>query len=847
MQVTGGRSWTTGRKGDASHSFRNSPLQGRGEDHRAPFCVQLIDVCLLSLLFIAPLLMGGRHPVGQLAWILIASVLGLATVLHYRPAKPAAGDVVWLAAGGLVVLQLIPMPGSLLTWLNPGLSELLPAITDPASLPLGEAIYSGRPISLNPYRTRLALGMLLAYGVIFHSITRRVQTTADVRRLLAWIAIATVAISLLALAQRFAGNGKFLWVYQHISRSASDVVKGPFQNQNHLAQLMALGLGPLLFFATSQSGHWRTVLATSGTTLCLLTGLLTFSRGGAIAIATAGLVAMGGLACIGHVNRQRWLRLAVPALVTVVLLGVWGGERLLTRVETLAGGSGLSQVAPGRIELWQSHLRAIAASPWVGYGAASHEDIYPAFIDKDFGVNFTHGESGYLPIQLENGLLGTILLVGAIWLAAWWAWQCLLRPTSGERCSLSGSRDHVIRGLSVACLAGLAASAVQSVADFVWYIPACLTPTLMLLACLYRLASLAREVGSPAVDSGRRSTNIPWLTVPVAVLVVAATWGVGPARADHLWQRFRTMTRETAERAAEAPSASCQETIPLLEAIIHHNPSNPTSRFRLAAALLLACDEPNSIRGPVKERLLATAIRHTIIGLGIAPLRGEGYVLLADSYRRAGSDSELQLALLEQAVRVRRSDTDLCFKAGLAALRGGHVAWGLEAWRPVLEVATPKRDRFLRLVADHLPAPVLLQSFSLDHAALTIMYYRQRASDLPSPELVTHIGQQLVDSLIQAAEDNTDHPTKAASFLHRANRVLEQIDGPPDEVLALASRAVAASSSDYPYRIRLAALLIRAGRWKDGAEHLRWCQTRKPFDPEIARQKNLLLQRSQQL
>src|SRR5690606_30940697 len=152
--------------------------------------------------------------------------------------------------------------------------------------------------------------------------------------------------------QKFAGNGKFLWVYQHISRNASDVVKGPFQNQNHLAQLMAVGIGPLLYFATSRSGQRWTVLATGGATLCLLAGLLTFSRGGLTAVGTAILVATGGLAYVGSIGRQRWLRLVMPSLLCVCLLAIWGGDALLLQVETLTGGTDLAAAAAGRLELW---------------------------------------------------------------------------------------------------------------------------------------------------------------------------------------------------------------------------------------------------------------------------------------------------------------------------------------------------------------------------------------------------------------------------------------------------------------------------------------------------------------
>lgn len=841
MYGVGGHSWSVGRQGGAARSYRSSSSrssQRRKETNRSSFLVRVIDACLLCLLFLAPLLMGGRHPVGYFAWTAIASVLGLATVLHYRSAKPSAGDYVWLAAAGLVILQLIPMPPSLLTWLNPGLGKLLPGLVDPSSLPFGEAIYGDRPISINPYRTRLALGMLLSYGVIFHAVTRRVQTPADVRRLLGWMATATVAIAILALAQRFAGNGKFLWIYQHISRSASDVVKGPFQNQNHLAQLMALGLGPLLYFATSRSGQWKTVLATCGATLCLLTGLLTFSRGGAIAIATAAFIASGGLAYSGHVSRQRWLRLVLPALVTLILLGISGGERLLARVETLTGSTELSAVAAGRLELWQSHLKAIAASPWVGYGAATHEDIYPAFMEKDFGVKFTHGESGYLPVQLENGLPGTLLLICALSLATRCARQSLCStpvPTALSGTD-AGDKTSEMRTLAVACIAGLAASAVQSLGDFVWYIPACLTPALMLVASLYRLSSVSRAATPASHEHRTRSSTPPWLVLPVAGLIVALTWSLGPARVSHFWDRYRILTDDPAAEVAakttvQDPSA---ERVQLLQAIIHGDPANPLPRLRLAAALL---SEGHSSASP--RNLLQVVSIQAVTALRTAPLRGEGYIFLADACRRAGGDSGRLLALLEQAIEVRRCETDIRFRAGLIALRAGNLQWGIETWKPVMETPTRQRDQILVQLAEVMPAEVLLNLFSLDRTALSALYYHFRTSDPQGMAQSTQIGHLFVEALVGDA-DRTEDEFEAAMFLYGASQVLEEIRGPEDQILELASRAVATAPSQFKYRVRLTSLLIRAKRFDAAKQHLRWCQSRQPTATVLQQQEQLL-------
>ena len=54
-----------------------------------------------------------------------------------------------------------------------------------------------------------------------------------------------------ALVQHFVSNGKFLWVYEHPFRNSYDPVKGSFINRNHFTHMLALGIGPLIFWIVS--------------------------------------------------------------------------------------------------------------------------------------------------------------------------------------------------------------------------------------------------------------------------------------------------------------------------------------------------------------------------------------------------------------------------------------------------------------------------------------------------------------------------------------------------------------------------------------------------------------------
>ena len=84
--------------------------------------------------------------------------------------------------------------------------------------------------------------------MLFVLVIQRLKGLDDIERLLRWLALAAVAMAVLGLVQFLVGNGKFLWVYEHPSRTTRGMVKGTFANENHYAQFLALGIGPLVWW-----------------------------------------------------------------------------------------------------------------------------------------------------------------------------------------------------------------------------------------------------------------------------------------------------------------------------------------------------------------------------------------------------------------------------------------------------------------------------------------------------------------------------------------------------------------------------------------------------------------------
>ena len=181
-------------------SYRASirrPLFGRLDDRPSAqvlegWLLSIVDVGLISVLFIAPLFMGGRHPAGKLVLAVIIWTTAIAwfakQCLRQRAQWSWSGaEWILLLSTVLVVVQVCPLPIAARQVLSPAQAELLPTWSTQPSL-YGAWQY----VSLTPERTRQGLCLFLAYAALFLIAYQRIRTVADVERLMRWIALAAV-------------------------------------------------------------------------------------------------------------------------------------------------------------------------------------------------------------------------------------------------------------------------------------------------------------------------------------------------------------------------------------------------------------------------------------------------------------------------------------------------------------------------------------------------------------------------------------------------------------------------------------------------------------------------------
>lgn len=849
----------------------------------ATTALKLFDSCLIALLLVSPLFLGGRHPIGELV---LVSFIGLASMLwvvrqcfsqsnFWRRTK---AEWLLLAAGAVVVLQLLPLPRELLTRLSPRLSETLPLWfgSPGATFNLG----TWTQLSLTPGATRTGLVLFAAYAMLFALLIQRLDSLEEIQRLLRWMAIAAMCMAALGLVQYFAGNGKFLWVYEHPSRVTSDAVKGPFVNENHFAHFLALGVGPLIWWIQqlaslrpTSSFSWsggnrlgrydeagRLALGV-GAAAVLLAGLLTFSRGGVLILALAIALCVGLLARRSLLSAKTWLALIAVVCVAGLALLIHGHQSLAGQLATIQD----LPKAFGRSQIWAADIKAILDFPLLGTGVGSHCEVYPLYFDGSAAVEYTHAESGYLQIFLETGSTGGVLLLVALGWCGYWCVQSLRRARSSQ---------HV--ACAAAVTSGLAISAIHSIWDFVWYIPACMTFTVFLAACACRLHQLA-PVLSAQPQADLRLSWIARATVCIGVACVVGVMTVSQlfsAIAAVHWDRYLIASAKfsgsdsvTGLAVPTSHSGQTPDELAVLDQLAHDlsqtvrwRPAHARAHLRLASVLLRQFEAKQrsaanampltAIRDAAhaasfqsreeldawlavaigeNRLLLDEALHHIDEALRLCPLQGEGYVYRAELGFLKGQSQVNQAELLQQALLVRPQSGIVLLAAGREEILSGNPAQGLAYWKRAFAQGPDVQVILIDALSPQVPAETLLTQFQPDLAATRLLFahYSRTRPQAEGQE----IGKYYSRRLEQYAR--SEPASSAVNLWHDAQGVYHFL-GNRRRAADCAQEAVTLVPGDLQLRQACAARMIEDERFDCALEHLAFCQKRQPLDRRLA-------------
>lgn len=849
----------------------------------------VVDAGLCGIIFVAPYFFGGRHDLGRLLLVSMIAVTAVAWFARQAMLPAArwprtAAHFLLLMAAALVAFQVVPLPQNWIATLSPRTAQLLPAWNGEAnnSATLG----TWHTLSLTPHETTKSLAMLLSYGLLFVVVAGRIQDKADAERMLRWVALSAAVMATFGLVHYATTDGRFFWFYWHPHRLATDTLSGPFINRNHFADFLVLGIGPLLAWLFHTARHYISSSSTSkavlkprevlelwavgaAASLAVLTVLISASRGGCLAL----LLAVGVLVMI-YLSRGladgRFIYGLVGFIVVVVgLLSIHGYDQVARRLDDFTEGS-MDDIDQGGIrrKLWAANASAFEAGWLTGAGAGSHCDVCPVYLPQSFTKEYTHAENGYLQIATENGIGGIALLAAAIVLCGAWCIGGMFRATDPDIVRLLG-----------AAAAGLAASIVHSVVDFVWYIPACMSITIILAACALRLSQMARPAEVQAVCL-RILPRGRWIERAAAAVLIGG-WAVhtyfGPGIAAVHWDRYlrasvssNKLSRQQLSALVDSQSASqVAEQTPLndtmlseLEQVVRWDPQFARAHLRLAARCmakfdLLQQESPNAMGfGEIRDTLAATSFvsqakRHewlerafgpnldwlrraateARLAASLCPLQGEAYIQLAQLSFLSDADSNApaEKALVDQGLRVRPHDASVLFEVGRQEFIAGDVESATARWKQCFDDTGPHQLKIVFLLAGRISAATFIETFQPDWRTLRGIWARYRDANQPND----------ADALLAYAAKCAEHETDddhgiplayiwfwQAQFYSDANR--------PDDSLKCLERAYQHGPRLYFVRRSLAQALQSVGRSAEAEPHYRWCLARRPGDKSLS-------------
>jgi len=286
---------------------------------------------------------------------------------------------------------------------------------------------------------------------------------------------------------------------------------GSYLYANHFAGGVCLTL-PLLLGAWLWLTHDRFPAPASWTAACLIISAAFWavhhfadSRAGILALTIACIAFVGGA------STPAWIRRVAAGLVTSVATLAFGfavlvlspAAALISSMPQDAQATLQPLLADARIVSARVAMRAFWASPFLGTGVATYEDIYSRFYRDKFVLFYAHND--YAQLLAETGLVGaTIAMIFAALLG-------------GRALRFFQGATGAYRLLNSGPWAAVAAIATYSAFDWNLHLPA--------NAFLATLVTALAFSSVPATDVARRSRE--WLArcipeaVPRAALILA--------------------------------------------------------------------------------------------------------------------------------------------------------------------------------------------------------------------------------------------------------------------------------------------------------------------------------------
>ena len=876
---------SAGQYESAFAASRHHGRRSHGAEQAESWTLMLVDGGIASAIIIVSFFMGGRTALGQFAFVCVAFWASFWWAVHQTI---GAGDRRWhntlaflpMALGVvLVLLQVVALPPIAIQTISPQIYETLP-LWRPSS---GETITLGtwHTLSLTPEITGQSLYLLLSGILLFTVVVQRIERVSDVERIIRWLAISVSLMAAFGVIQFLSSNGKFFWFYEHPYSDTKGCVKGAFTNRNHFAQFIAFGFGAVLwwvygaqsgpsrrsssrteFRVSSSNAALRRTLKVLLVPLCALAVLMSFSRGGVLALLVSCVAALFLLLHAGRLSRRTFAMLVGSGIAVCLGLSIFGYDALSGRFESAKSFASLDD----RGRLWAAAREGCGDHLVCGTGLTSHRSVYPMYLAPEPGegqnVVYTHAENGYVQVALETGIIGLTLALIVIGFYFFWC-----------AATLTGQSDHRKQLCFVALLPALLANAVHSACDFVWYVPGCMGIVVILGACACRLYQLERG----SVEGGTSGWRLPrpvWAGMTLALIgtgVIALPMFWNGFQAEVPWNRYLALKRSLVDLNRTTPSdqvaaqsearkeilaGQLAELSKVLGArpnwayahackaevhrdLFHEFQSTAENEFDLRMIRETIRDNFDSVTD-AREWLLRAigkhvshldaALSHTHRAVELDPLQGEVYATLAQLSFLEAPPHPGKSAYIDQAFRVRPYDGEVLFEVGNEMTLAGRPDQALAYLKRSFACGPEHEERLLQSLAGNVPAGLFLREFQPDADALHRMVEHYQR-----PELAGELEEVLTaHALASEAKARGLSGVEAAKYWIRAASSYKKLENGPRRCECL-QHAIAADSVNFGARLALGRQYLAIEEFAQAEEQLRWCVQRRPGHPEAER------------
>jgi O-antigen ligase len=405
------------------------------------------DIGVIAILYFAALAFGSRD-----AWAMALITLASIVVLGVRWINDSWRGTIRIAR----FREFVPF---VLLLIYVGLQRLHPI----ATLQAGPA---SRPYTLASYSTTIYLGLALAYVCIMLLTATGFRSRAGMKLLVLCILILGAFEAVYGLIQ-YLGDYDSIWGVSIFSHTG--VAHGTLANRNHYALMLNIsiccGVGFLYYRSVSllrgQNLTIRQVIGAPGAAklawiflwLALMGLALVFS------MSRMGIFAMlGGIGTMVIAGKladvtKRSSMLGIILLFAIIGLALYTGiDAVMARYETMTE-SGFFEKDRGPI--WRDTWAMVQGHLVFGQGLGTFQWTFPAYekMDPDVPAKWAHND--YLQALAEVGIVGLLLLAWAFVAC----WRTAVR-------NLFRSGDPLARGIGLATLGALVATALQEVTDY---------------------------------------------------------------------------------------------------------------------------------------------------------------------------------------------------------------------------------------------------------------------------------------------------------------------------------------------------------------------------------------------